>query len=143
MPGCVVAKAMADLLAEKSLEGVDGLILMHHGIFTWGESARESYKRLIALVTEADNDRPLPTPPPHDPRPLPQRRPARANYYQQDADDNETDRDPQPRLGSDKAFDSRRGLGGSIGLDAQADRLPLQPAHLDARAAPGFDGKDL
>jgi len=54
MPGFVLAKAVADLLAEKSLVGVDGLILMHHGIFTWGETARESYERMIALVSEAE-----------------------------------------------------------------------------------------
>jgi rhamnose utilization protein RhaD (predicted bifunctional aldolase and dehydrogenase)/NAD(P)-dependent dehydrogenase (short-subunit alcohol dehydrogenase family) len=55
MPGFVLAKAVADLLAEKSLEGVEGLILMHHGIFTWGATARESYERMITLVTEAEN----------------------------------------------------------------------------------------
>ncbi|MFN0126234.1 MAG: bifunctional aldolase/short-chain dehydrogenase [Verrucomicrobiales bacterium] len=63
MPGFVLAKAVADLLAEKSLEGVEGLILMHHGIFTWGESARESYDRMIALVTEAENAIPPIEPP--------------------------------------------------------------------------------
>jgi len=54
MPGFVLAKAVADLLAEKELAGVHGLILMHHGIFTWGQSAQESYERMIALVTEAE-----------------------------------------------------------------------------------------
>lgn len=54
MPGFVLAKAVADLLAGRSLDGVEGLILMHHGIFTWGETARESYERMIALVTEAE-----------------------------------------------------------------------------------------
>lgn len=63
MPGFVLAKAVADLLAEKSLEGVEGLILMHHGIFTWGESARESYDRMIALVTEAEKAIPPVAPP--------------------------------------------------------------------------------
>jgi rhamnose utilization protein RhaD (predicted bifunctional aldolase and dehydrogenase)/NAD(P)-dependent dehydrogenase (short-subunit alcohol dehydrogenase family) len=54
MPGFVLAKAVADLLAEKSLDGIEGLILMHHGIFTWGDTARDSYERMIALVAEAE-----------------------------------------------------------------------------------------
>src|SRR5262252_1734587 len=33
---------------------VDGLILHKHGIFTFGESAREAYERMIALVTLAE-----------------------------------------------------------------------------------------
>ncbi len=54
MPGFVLAKAVADLLAANSLEGVEGIILMHHGIFTWGDTAKESYDRMIRLVTEAE-----------------------------------------------------------------------------------------
>lgn len=62
MPGFVLAKAVADLLAEKSLDGVEGLILMHHGIFTWGETAQESYERMIKLVSEAEAAAPAYTP---------------------------------------------------------------------------------
>ena len=58
MPGFVLAKAVADLIKEKSLEGVEGLVLMHHGLFTWGASARESYERMIQLVTEAEQAAP-------------------------------------------------------------------------------------
>lgn len=62
MPGFVLAKAVADLLAEKSIEGVEGLVLMHHGLFTWGDTARESYERMIALVSEAESAVPAFTP---------------------------------------------------------------------------------
>ena len=58
MPGFELAKAVADLIKEKSLEGVEGLVLMHHGLFTWGASARESYERMIQLVTEAEQAAP-------------------------------------------------------------------------------------
>jgi rhamnose utilization protein RhaD (predicted bifunctional aldolase and dehydrogenase)/NAD(P)-dependent dehydrogenase (short-subunit alcohol dehydrogenase family) len=34
---------------------VEGLILLNHGIFTFGETAKESYERMIALVTLAEN----------------------------------------------------------------------------------------
>src|SRR5262249_57727877 len=33
---------------------VEGLILHKHGIFTFGESARQAYERMIALVTLAE-----------------------------------------------------------------------------------------
>ncbi len=62
MPGFVLAKAVADLLAEKSLDGVEGLILMHHGIFTWGDTAKESYDRMIKLVSEAEAAAPATAP---------------------------------------------------------------------------------
>ena len=55
MPGFVLAKAVADLLRDQDLSAIEGMVLMHHGIFTWGETARESYERMIALVTEAEN----------------------------------------------------------------------------------------
>src|SRR5712692_462365 len=47
-------------LAKKSGEGfdaapaVDGLILIKHGIFTFGASAREAYERMIEMVTLAE-----------------------------------------------------------------------------------------
>ncbi|MPZ40350.1 MAG: bifunctional aldolase/short-chain dehydrogenase [Rhizobiales bacterium] len=52
MPGFALAKAAADVF-EKAPD-VDGLILHKHGIFTFGETAREAYERMIALVTRAE-----------------------------------------------------------------------------------------
>ena len=52
MPGFALAKAAAEVHDAKP--GVEGLILHKHGIFTFGESAREAYERMIALVTLAE-----------------------------------------------------------------------------------------
>jgi rhamnose utilization protein RhaD (predicted bifunctional aldolase and dehydrogenase)/NAD(P)-dependent dehydrogenase (short-subunit alcohol dehydrogenase family) len=52
MPGFALAKKAADIYEAKP--GVEGLILHKHGIFTFGESAREAYERMIALVTLAE-----------------------------------------------------------------------------------------
>jgi rhamnose utilization protein RhaD (predicted bifunctional aldolase and dehydrogenase)/NAD(P)-dependent dehydrogenase (short-subunit alcohol dehydrogenase family) len=52
MPGFALAKLAAEVY-DRSPQ-VDGLILHKHGIFTFGESARESYERMIALVTCAE-----------------------------------------------------------------------------------------
>jgi rhamnose utilization protein RhaD (predicted bifunctional aldolase and dehydrogenase)/NAD(P)-dependent dehydrogenase (short-subunit alcohol dehydrogenase family) len=52
MPGFALAKAAAEVHDAKP--GVEGLILHKHGIFTFGESARDAYERMIALVTLAE-----------------------------------------------------------------------------------------
>ena len=52
MPGFALAK-MAAAVFEGDPQ-VEGLILHKHGIFTFGETARESYERMIALVTIAE-----------------------------------------------------------------------------------------
>jgi rhamnose utilization protein RhaD (predicted bifunctional aldolase and dehydrogenase)/NAD(P)-dependent dehydrogenase (short-subunit alcohol dehydrogenase family) len=52
MPGFALAKAAADVF-EKAPD-VEGLILHKHGIFTFGDSARDAYERMIALVTRAE-----------------------------------------------------------------------------------------
>ena len=53
MPGFALAKAAADI-ADRHPEA-EGLILLKHGIFTFGESAREAYGRMIAQVSRAED----------------------------------------------------------------------------------------
>ena len=52
MPGFALAKLAARVHAEDP--GVEGLILLKHGIFTFGADARESYERMIDLVSAAE-----------------------------------------------------------------------------------------
>ncbi len=52
MPGFALAKAAADVY--EAAPAVEGLILHKHGLFSFGEDARESYERTIALVTRAE-----------------------------------------------------------------------------------------
>jgi rhamnose utilization protein RhaD (predicted bifunctional aldolase and dehydrogenase)/NAD(P)-dependent dehydrogenase (short-subunit alcohol dehydrogenase family) len=52
MPGFLLAKKAAEVFEANP--AVEGLILEKHGIFTWGESAREAYERMIAKVTLAE-----------------------------------------------------------------------------------------
>jgi rhamnose utilization protein RhaD (predicted bifunctional aldolase and dehydrogenase)/NAD(P)-dependent dehydrogenase (short-subunit alcohol dehydrogenase family) len=56
MPGFALAIQAAQIY--ESQPKVEGLILLHHGIFTFGETAQESYDRMIALVSLAENRRP-------------------------------------------------------------------------------------
>ena len=52
MPGFALAKRAADVY--DAAPAVEGLILDKHGLFTFGDDARESYERTIALVSRAE-----------------------------------------------------------------------------------------
>src|SRR5262245_33635857 len=52
MPGFGLANRSADIFELKP--NVEGLILQKHGIITFGATARESYERMIDLVTLAE-----------------------------------------------------------------------------------------
>ena len=53
MPGFDLAVAAADIFEED--DKVEGLILDKHGIFTFGETAKEAYERMIRYVTLAED----------------------------------------------------------------------------------------
>jgi rhamnose utilization protein RhaD (predicted bifunctional aldolase and dehydrogenase)/NAD(P)-dependent dehydrogenase (short-subunit alcohol dehydrogenase family) len=52
MPGFALAKKSAEVY--DTAPAVEGLILIKHGIFTFGESAREAYERMIEMVSLAE-----------------------------------------------------------------------------------------
>jgi rhamnose utilization protein RhaD (predicted bifunctional aldolase and dehydrogenase)/NAD(P)-dependent dehydrogenase (short-subunit alcohol dehydrogenase family) len=52
MPGFLLAKKAAEVL-EADPE-VEGLVLIKHGVFSFGETAREAYERMIAIVSLAE-----------------------------------------------------------------------------------------
>ncbi len=53
MPGIALAQAAIPFLREQTA-ATQGLVVLNHGIFTWGATARESYERMIALVGRAE-----------------------------------------------------------------------------------------
>ena len=53
MPGFILAKAVAERLPDLTAT-TKGIILMNHGIFTFGASAREAYDSMISLVSRAE-----------------------------------------------------------------------------------------
>jgi rhamnose utilization protein RhaD (predicted bifunctional aldolase and dehydrogenase)/NAD(P)-dependent dehydrogenase (short-subunit alcohol dehydrogenase family) len=55
MPGFDLAKNVARIFSEQSTDKTEGMILMNHGIFSFGDNAKESYDRMIDLVNEAEN----------------------------------------------------------------------------------------
>ncbi|MGB3038661.1 MAG: bifunctional aldolase/short-chain dehydrogenase [Methyloceanibacter sp.] len=52
-PGFGLAKAAAEVFEQSP--DVEGLILHKHGIFTFGETAREAYERMIEMVSLAES----------------------------------------------------------------------------------------
>ena len=52
MPGFALAKAAAE--AFETRPGLEGLVLINHGLFSFGTTARQSYERMIALVSLAE-----------------------------------------------------------------------------------------
>ena len=52
IPGFSLAKSVADVFDRN--RSVEGLVLLQHGIFSVGETAREAYERMIGFVTLAE-----------------------------------------------------------------------------------------
>ena len=57
MPGFALARRCADAFEAHARGGRAGevLVLQRHGVFTFGETAKESYARMIAAVSEAEH----------------------------------------------------------------------------------------
>jgi rhamnose utilization protein RhaD (predicted bifunctional aldolase and dehydrogenase)/NAD(P)-dependent dehydrogenase (short-subunit alcohol dehydrogenase family) len=77
MPGFDLAKAVAELWEREGGPDTLGMVLLSHGLFTFGASAREAYARHVELITmvEDELDRVAPvsvpaTPPLSDPDPV-------------------------------------------------------------------------
>ena len=54
MPGFDLARSCRELVGQIDGERTIGLVLLGHGVFSFGATARESYERMIELVTRAE-----------------------------------------------------------------------------------------
>ena len=54
MPGFDLARLCAKLFAEQAGPNTIGMVLLNHGIFSFSDNAKESYDRMIELVSEAE-----------------------------------------------------------------------------------------
>jgi rhamnose utilization protein RhaD (predicted bifunctional aldolase and dehydrogenase)/NAD(P)-dependent dehydrogenase (short-subunit alcohol dehydrogenase family) len=55
MPGFKLARLCAELYPKQAGPQTIGMLLMNHGMFSFGETARESYERMIELVGLAED----------------------------------------------------------------------------------------
>ncbi|MEZ0387687.1 MAG: SDR family NAD(P)-dependent oxidoreductase, partial [Verrucomicrobium sp.] len=56
MPGFILAKTVYELIKGRDLkaEGIEGIVLLKHGLFTFHDDARRSYELMIEMVTLAE-----------------------------------------------------------------------------------------
>ncbi len=54
MPGFDLAREVARLFTEQAGPQTIGMILMNHGVFSFADSAKESYERMILLINRAE-----------------------------------------------------------------------------------------
>lgn len=55
MPGFDLAKLCAERFAVEAGSNTIGMVLLNHGIFSFGQNAKESYERMITLVGRAED----------------------------------------------------------------------------------------
>ena len=55
MPGFELARACAKQIEAELKPSTKGMVLLKHGLFSFGETAEESYTRMISLVERAEN----------------------------------------------------------------------------------------
>lgn len=54
-PGFSLAEKINELMQGKNLSSLDGMILLNHGVFTFDNDAKQSYHKMIDIVTKAEN----------------------------------------------------------------------------------------
>lgn len=54
MPGFDLARVCAKEFKKQATDSTIGMVLLNHGIFSFSDNARESYERMIALVTRSE-----------------------------------------------------------------------------------------
>ena len=54
MPGFDLARLCAERFLAEATDNTVGMVLMNHGIFSFGQTAKISYERMIYLVTQAE-----------------------------------------------------------------------------------------
>jgi rhamnose utilization protein RhaD (predicted bifunctional aldolase and dehydrogenase)/NAD(P)-dependent dehydrogenase (short-subunit alcohol dehydrogenase family) len=55
MPGFALARLVYELTRDTDWSKYDGMVLQHHGIFSFANDGRESYEAMIRLVTAAED----------------------------------------------------------------------------------------
>lgn len=55
MPGFILARQVAEATRSLDWTKIRGIVLLHHGIFTFADDAKTSYQTMIELVTRAED----------------------------------------------------------------------------------------
>lgn len=144
MPGFILAKTVAELIAGRDLraEGIQGMVLLKHGLFTFDDDARRSYELHIEMVTLAEQFlaaeaaksgfKPATATPAEDLKALAALRQAvsKTRGY--------------PQIARLNASPEAVGYAGLEGVDEFGTRGPLTPDHsIRTKRAPAYIGADI
>jgi rhamnose utilization protein RhaD (predicted bifunctional aldolase and dehydrogenase)/NAD(P)-dependent dehydrogenase (short-subunit alcohol dehydrogenase family) len=55
MPGFLLARKVYQMTKTADWSKIKGIVLMHHGVLTFADGAKESYERMIRMVTQAED----------------------------------------------------------------------------------------
>jgi rhamnose utilization protein RhaD (predicted bifunctional aldolase and dehydrogenase)/NAD(P)-dependent dehydrogenase (short-subunit alcohol dehydrogenase family) len=55
MPGFILAKQIYELTKGVNWSKIEGIILLHHGVFTFNDDPKASYEKMIEIVSIAEN----------------------------------------------------------------------------------------
>ncbi|MCA6078346.1 bifunctional aldolase/short-chain dehydrogenase [Fulvivirga sedimenti] len=55
MPGFILARKIYEMTRDIDWNQLEGMILLHHGVFTFADDARVSYEKMIELVSRAED----------------------------------------------------------------------------------------
>ncbi len=139
MPGFLLAKECARILPEAlARPGIRGVVLMNHGIFTWGESARDSYETMIDLVGRADELVDRHRIPPPAPEPAAGLRVARAELRRR-----VSDAAGAPFVMSSHTDGPSMAFIGRADLDDVSQRGPVTPDHVIRTKPTPMVGRDV
>ncbi len=123
LPGFALARRIRELTRNLDWESVEGLVLEHHGVFTWHDDPRESYERMIRLVDAAEQALPAAAPPPAPAAPSPlELRAALRREASRHAG--------RPQLLRALEGPWERACAASASLQAALERGPLTPDHV-------------
>ncbi len=142
MPGFVLATQVYEATKEIDWDDLEGIVLMHHGLFTFNDDAKESYDKMIELVTKAEDHlksigafhklaEAVYQPSSADYLSLAQARQAASLYHE------------APMLASWKIDSKNVGFSSLENIDDIATRGPLTPDHtLQTKRIPAMLGDD-
>ena len=142
MPGFVLATQVYEATKDIDWANLEGIVLMHHGLFTFNDDAKESYDKMIELVTQAEDHlksigafdklaEAVYQPSSADYLSLAQARQAASLYHE------------APMLASWKTDSKNVGFSSLENIDDIATRGPLTPDHtLQTKRIPAILGDD-
>lgn len=142
MPGFILAKTVAKLIEGRDLraEGIQGMVLLKHGLFTFDDDARKSYELHIEMVTQAEeylakqsgNAKPAAGEAKEDLKALAALRQAVSKVR------------GFPQIARLNASAQAVGYANLAGVDTFGTRGPLTPDHsIRTKRAPAFIGEDI